>query len=68
MVLYAGRTYPPFTPPYVFILHNENLFFLTYPLRIPYIRNRFYNNRIEVASVPESAKKTPMSLQCFFAL
>ncbi|TXR60592.1 hypothetical protein DM800_25405 [Bacillus sp. AY18-3] len=57
IVLYVGRTSPPFTPPYIFILHNENLFFLTYPLRIPYIRNRFYNNRIAVASVLESAKK-----------
>ncbi|KAA0769862.1 hypothetical protein DN392_24910 [Bacillus sp. BB51/4] len=49
--------FPPFTPPHIFILHIENLFFLTYPLQISYIRNRFYNNRIEVASVPESAKK-----------
>ncbi|MBR9668322.1 hypothetical protein DN390_08610 [Bacillus sp. SH7-1] len=44
-------------PPYIFILHNENLFFLTYSLQIPYIQNHFYN-RIEVASVPESAKNT----------
>ncbi|KAB2375313.1 hypothetical protein F8510_15510 [Bacillus sp. RM2(2019)] len=56
IVIYIGRTYPPFTPPYIFILHNENLFFLTYPLQIPYIQNHLYT-RVEVASVPENAKK-----------
>ncbi|ADK05719.1 hypothetical protein FOS03_23500 [Bacillus paranthracis] len=65
IVLYVGRTYPPFTPPYIFILHNENLFFLTYPLQIPYIRNRFYN-RVEVASMPESAKAPMLFASVFF--
>ncbi|QDF22166.1 hypothetical protein FJR70_03575 [Bacillus tropicus] len=66
IVLYVDCTYPPFTPSYIFILHIENLFFLTYPLQIPYIRNCFYNDRIEVASVPDSAKKHRcLSFPCF---
>ncbi|QCX94999.1 hypothetical protein EJ379_15980 [Bacillus cereus ATCC 14579] len=59
--------FPPFTLPYIFILHNENLFFLTYSLQIPYIQNHFYN-RIEVASVPESAKNTDAFRFSVFAL
>ncbi|TXR58585.1 hypothetical protein DN395_27275, partial [Bacillus sp. AR18-7] len=54
----------PFTPPYIFILNNENLFFLTYSLQIPYIRNCFYN-RVAVASMSESAK-TPMLFASVF--
>ncbi|AVP48929.1 hypothetical protein C2I25_23875 [Bacillus cereus] len=60
----------------MFILHNENLFFLTYSLQITYVQNSFYN-RIEGASVPESSKYFPInifikkknsffSLLCFF--
>ncbi|AXY09713.1 hypothetical protein CUC43_24385 [Bacillus thuringiensis LM1212] len=52
---------PPFTPPYIFILHNENLFFLTYSLQINYVQNSFYN-RIEGASVPESSKYFPINI------
>ncbi|PER54722.1 hypothetical protein COL26_24565 [Bacillus thuringiensis] len=41
-------------PLYIFIIHNENFFFLTHFLQITYFQNRFYN-RIEGASVPESS-------------
>ncbi|QEL82423.1 hypothetical protein DN407_28120 (plasmid) [Bacillus sp. JAS24-2] len=41
-------------PLYIFIIQNENFFFLTHFLQITYFQNRFYN-RIEEASVPESS-------------
>ncbi|PFM38924.1 hypothetical protein COD88_05540 [Bacillus cereus] len=41
-------------PLYIFIIHNENFFFLTHYLQITYFQNRFYN-RIEGASVQESS-------------
>ncbi|OUA65222.1 hypothetical protein BK781_03335 [Bacillus thuringiensis serovar aizawai] len=41
-------------PLYIFIIQNENFFFLTHFLQITYFQNRFYN-RIEGASVPESS-------------
>lgn len=31
---------------------------ISFSLPIPYIQNRFYNERIEVASVPKSTKNT----------
>ena len=65
IVLYVGRTYP--LSRLLIFLSNENLFFLTYPLQIPYIRNRFYN-RVEVASMPESAKAPMLFASVFFAL
>ncbi|PEC87444.1 hypothetical protein COD74_24905 [Bacillus cereus] len=41
-------------PLYIFIIHNENFFFLTHYLQITYFQNRFYN-RVEGASVQESS-------------
>ncbi|KAB7634306.1 hypothetical protein GBN83_26960 [Bacillus sp. B3-WWTP-C-10-D-3] len=59
-------------PLYIFIINNENFFFLTHYLQITYFQNRFYN-RIEGTSVPESSvnilikkKHIGFLLQCFF--
>ncbi|MDR4323694.1 hypothetical protein FOS03_24225 [Bacillus paranthracis] len=48
-------------PLYIFIIHNENFFFLTHYLQITYFQNRFYN-RIEGTSVPESSKYFPINI------
>ncbi|KAA0747302.1 hypothetical protein DN397_22530 [Bacillus sp. AY1-10] len=59
-------------PLYIFIIYNENFFFLTHYLQITYFQNRFYN-RLEGASVQESSvnilikkKHRGFLLQCFF--
>lgn len=57
---------------YIFIIHNENLFFLTYSLQIPYVQNSLCVSNLPINSHQEkrelSEYKTIYIIKDYFLL